>query len=180
VRLSINTEDVALSPKFPTLPTLAIGKYAVVLESISGHGAARATFTLKQMTPSGRVSREWDAGSVTRTDMTTFALNLLDIADQMMHDEAYSRSSALNPTEEARAILARRKKDATQRYFRITERLPILLMAQRVIERCNDDVAQSLLMLLGHAEARGVLPLKVALQVDAVDAPAADGGGRRH
>jgi hypothetical protein len=169
-----------LSPK---LPTLTIGKFAVALESISGHGAARAAFSLKQITPCGKIGREWDAGSVTRTEMTTFALNLLDIADQMMHDEAYSRSSALNPTatEEARAILERRKKDATQRYFRITERLPILLLAQRVIERCNDEVAQSLLMLLGHAEARGVLPLKVALQVDAVDAPPPpDGGGVRH
>src|SRR6185437_5264719 len=101
--LQINTEDVALSPKFPTLPTLTIGKFAVALESISGHGAARATFALKQIAPGGKVTREWAAGSVTRTEMTTFALNLLDIADQMMHDEAYSRSSALNPTEEARA-----------------------------------------------------------------------------
>lgn len=164
----------------PKLPTLKIGKFVVALESISGHGAARASFALKQSSPSGRSCRDLDAGTVSRTDLTTFALNLLDIAEQMVHDEAYARSSAMNPTDEARAILARRKKDATQRYFRITDRLPILLLAQRVLERCNDEVAQSLLMLLGHAEARGVLPVKVALQLDAVDAPTPGSGGVRH
>jgi hypothetical protein len=158
-------------PKLPVLRLADAGTIAVT--AISGHGAAEATIEV-QKASQGRGNRPAVEGRVNRQNLTLFALELLDLAEQMVHQDAYASSTALANNDVTRALIDRRRKDATQRYFRIVDRLPILQLCQRVLERCDDTVAQTLLLLLGHAEANGTMPVTAKVHLNQVMTPQSD------
>jgi len=158
----------------PVLPSLSLGEVTIAVDSISGHGAAEATIEIRKIGATKRGNRTTASGRVNRQSLTLFALQLLDLAEQMMHPDAYASSTAMANSDVTRAMIDRRRKDSTQRYFRLIDRLPILQLSQRVLERCDDTVAQTLLLLLGHAEVSGTMPVSAKVQLSPVMAAQSD------
>lgn len=134
-----------------SLPRLELGASAVAVEGITGHGAARASLSLT--TPQGAAS-----GSCTRQALVSFALDLLALADQMIDDGAYATSDTIRGGE---GHISSRHADGVKRFFRLRDRLPILQLAQAVLEQADDRTANTLLALLAQAQATGALPIKV-------------------
>lgn len=145
----------------PRLPILLIGNGAVQIEGITGHGASRATLTLRL--DGTRVATE----NVTREGLVAFALGLLDLSEQMVDDRAYLTSDTVR---DGRGAVSTRHGDGLKRFYRLQDRLPILQLAQRVVETADDGTANTLLTLLANVEATGQLPIRV--QVDYKPAPA--------
>lgn len=143
----------------PSLPRLELGNSAtaVTVDGITGHGAARATFTLN--TPAGDAS-----GACTREALVSFALDLLALSGQMIDDAAYATSDTVR---EGEGLISRRHSDGLRRFFRLRARLPILQLAQGVLEKADDQTANTLLALLAQAQATGSLPIKVDVDFSA-------------
>ncbi len=154
----------------PTLPALRFGEYIFTVDSITGHGAAEATLAVRRAERGGVASRRIPSGTVSRPALTSFALELLDLAEQMIHPGAYRESAELEATS-SHPIAQRRRREATQRYFRLVDRLPVLQLAQKVVETCDDHVIKTLLLLLAHADTHGTLPVNAKLELSPVLAP---------
>lgn len=154
----------------PKLPAITIGDHVVAVDRISGHGNASATLAITRLTPTGKPSREVDRQSVTRAELTAYALELLDLSEAMVHHGAYSSSISV-PDRHQLAMVARRKQEAVLQYFRIEDRLPILQMCQRLLESCSDAMAKQLLLMMSYAQTQGRIPVNFDLQLNpAVDA----------
>lgn len=150
--------------KPPKLPRLTLGNHILAIDSISGHGAAEATVSVHKNKAKPE-SRPVATTNVARPELTRFALELLDLSEEMLHAGTFASSTAFPDSDTARALIDRRRKDATQRYFKGIDRLPILQLCQRFLERCDDKAAQTLLMILAHGETHGTLPVSAKLDL---------------
>ena len=148
----------------PALPQLRLGKHSLGIDSITTHGAARAVVSIREQ---GSAGGAIGTTTLTREALVSFAIGVLDLAEHLIEDAAYHTSDSVR---DGQASVSARHQDAVRRYYRIRDRLPILQLAQRVMEKADDTTANGLLMLLGHCEATGRLPLQVKLDVSAVAA----------
>lgn len=149
----------------PELPTLKLDALMVCVDRISGHGNARASLSVRRVSPAGQPGRAVACSSqVSRNDLIGFACGLLAVAEQMIDPKAFTSTDSFDEPHQAEA-LRKRSTDATKRYFRLQDRLPLLQLSQRVLERCSDEVANTLLALLANADATGVLPVKADVRV---------------
>lgn len=142
----------------PSLPTLVIGEHAVRVAGITGHGASRASIAIDGEAAGACV------GLVTRDALVGFAIGLLDLCEQMVEDTAYGTSDSIRS---GAGNVPTRHRDAVRRFYRIRDRLPILQLAQRVLETADDKTAYTLLTLLAQADATGALPINVAIDITA-------------
>lgn len=147
----------------PCLPTLLVGSAAVQIEGITGHGASRASLAMR--VDGQRVATD----SLTREELQVFALSLLDLTEQMVDDRAYL---ATDSVRDGRGAVSDRHGDGLKRFFRVKDRLPILQLAQRVIETADDATANTLLALLANVEATGNLPIVVQVGYSLAPEPA--------
>ena len=153
------------APEAPELPCLDMGSHVVCVDRITGIGRSLATVSVRQQVDGQPLDRAVATTSTLDRDaITHFAMSLLDLADQMVHDRAYDSSSVLAQRE--RLVMQRRAADSTKRYFKLIDRLPLLQLAQRVLERCTDDTAKTLTLLLCDAEATGTLPVRAKVGVE--------------
>lgn len=145
----------------PALPRLHLGTHLLTVDSITTHGAARAMVSVR-----GHEDPDCPAASaaLTRDALVAFALGILDLSEHLVEDGAYHTSDSVR---DGQATVSTRHRDGLRRYFRIRDRLPILQLAQRVLEKADDNTARKLLILLGHADATGQLPLEVNLDLTA-------------
>lgn len=140
----------------PQLPYLDLGDATFEVSGITGHGASRATFALSTSTELR------SAGSVTREAVVKFALDLLHLSGQMIDDGAYATSDTIR---DGIGHVSARHNDGLLRYYRLRDRLVILQLAQRVLEKAPDDTANTLLSLLAHAETTGIIPINVVVDL---------------
>jgi hypothetical protein len=145
----------------PSLPTLVVGEHAIRVAGITGHGASRASIAIDGDVVGACV------GLVTRDALVGFAIGLLDLSKQMIEDTAYGTSDSIRPGADN---VPTRYRDAVRRFYRIRDRLPILQLAQRVLETADDKTAYTLLTLLAQADATGALPINVAIDITAAPA----------
>lgn len=150
-------------PDAPSLPSLTIGKGALQIEGITGHGLARATAALR--IDGQRIATE----QLTREHLVSFALQLLELADALVDDRAYVTSDTV---KDGRGVLSQRHGDSLRRFYRLQDRLPILQLAQRVLESADDETANTLLTLLANVEATGHMPVRVEVAFKAANPPA--------
>lgn len=159
------------------------GHYLTV-DELTGYGTEYATLSLREIKdkakglPGRRVKLN---PATTRTQLIELAFGLLDVADQMQPKATYAMSDTVHsgmsePTpsnatfhklaEEAREPdIDGRRRDNSMRFQRLRERMPELQLAQRVLERCSDEVALTLASLLVMVDQTGDLPLRVGMQV---------------
>lgn len=142
----------------PKLPALTLDDCELTIDGITGHGASRAVATI--MTPGG----DMHSAHLTREALIAFALELLALSSQMVEEGAYSTSDTVRRGVGA---VSRRHADGVKRYYRIRDRMPVLQLAQRVLETSDDKTANTLLALLVHVEATGALPIKVNIDFKA-------------
>jgi hypothetical protein len=141
----------------PKLPTLNLGDLSIGVKGITGHGASRASIAI--CTVAGTIE-----AAATREGLISFALDLLNLTDQMIDDGAYSTTDTIRSGV---GRVSSRYDDALKRFYRLSDRLPILQLAQRVLEKADDKTANTLLLLLAEAEATGAFPFKVAVDLKA-------------
>lgn len=152
----------------PELPSLKLNALMVSVERISGHGNARASMSVRRLSPDGEPAAAVACSShVSRNDLIGFACGLLGVAEQMIEPKAFTSTDSFAEPHQAEA-LRKRSSDATKRYFALQDRLPLLQLTQRVLERCSDEVAHTLLALLANADSTGVLPVKADVRVGLV------------
>jgi hypothetical protein len=149
-------------PEAPSLPSLTIGSGALHVEGITGHGLARATVALRL--DGQRVATD----NLTREQLTGFALQLMELADELVDDRAYATSDSV---KDGRGVLSQRHGDSLRRFYRLQDRLPILQLAQRVLESADDETATTLLTLLANVAATGEMPFRVDVAFKAANAP---------
>ena len=158
------------------------GHYLTV-DELTGYGAEYATLSLREIKdkakglPGRRVKLN---PATTRTQLIELAFGLLDVADQMQPKATYATSDTVHsgmaePTpanatfhklaEEAREPdIDGRRRDTSARFQRLRQRMPELQLAQRVFERCSDEVALTLASLLVMVDQTGDLPLRAGMQ----------------
>lgn len=146
----------------PILPSLVVGTGAIQVESITGHGAARAALAMRL--DGARVATE----SLTRETLFSFALELLDLCENMVDDRAYHTSDSMR---DGKGAVSSRYEDGLRMHYRLRDRLPILQLAQRLLERADDETANTFLTLLASASTTGEIPIRV--EVDFKHAPTA-------
>lgn len=157
----------------PTLPKIALGPaYELTVDSITGHGRSFARLSVNRVPPvANRAARTLvDGAEVSRQELIEFGLQLLDLADQMVDDRAFAGSLAAGSINSQIPFL--RAKDATQRYYKLVDRLPLLQLAQRALERCDDTTASTLTVMLGIAESTGKLPVRAQIGFKSEGTPA--------
>ncbi|MEI2263559.1 hypothetical protein OHC51_21620 [Stenotrophomonas indicatrix] len=142
----------------PSLPTLIVGGHAIRVAGITGHGASRACIAIDGDDAGAH------EGLVTRDALVGFAIGLLDICEQMIEDTAYGTSDSIRS---GAGKVSTRYRDGVRRFYRIRDRLPILQLAQSVLETADDKTANILLTLLAQAKATGSLPINVAIDITA-------------
>lgn len=148
----------------PILPKLALGPaYELSVDSITGHGRSYARLSVNRVPPvANRAPRTLvDGAEVSRQELIEFSLQLLDLAEQMVDERAFVGSLAAGSMNSQIPFL--RAKDATQRYYKLVDRLPLLQLAQRALERCDDTTASTLTVMLGIAESTGKLPVRAQI-----------------
>lgn len=166
----------------PLLKVELFGHYLTV-DDLSGYGTEYATLSLREIKnkAKGQPGRRIKLDQATRTKLIELAFGLLDVADQMQPKATYATSdtvhsgmaepSPANATfhklaEEAREPdIDGRRRDTSARWLRLQQRMPELQLAQRVLERCSDDVALTLASLLVMVDQTGDLPLRAGMQV---------------
>jgi hypothetical protein len=149
------------------LPEIFIGELCIRVEQINGHGASHATLTARKKQRSGSLGKcVASSETVPQQELVRFALELLALSEQMTHAGAFGASD-LFQADHGHARRAHREC-RTRRYFQITNRLPILQLAQRVLERCDDTTASTLLHLLANADATGKIPVRTRVEVSSV------------
>lgn len=140
----------------PAMPSLIVGSGMVYVESITGHGVSLASVVLR--VDGQRLAAE----PIGRERLVNFALGLLKLSQQMVDERAYLSSDTV---QDGLGAVSTRHKDGLKRYYRLKDRLPILQLAQRVLESADDDTASTLLALLASADATGRLPVSVRIDV---------------
>ena len=163
----------------------------LTVDQLAGYGTEYANMSLRESNDKGLPGKRIRANfGVRRSEVIAMAFRLLDVADMMQPDSTYATSDSVHsskgesvPAHDGFNTLRRevrpvdideidgRKRDVAERFERLRRRLPTLQLAQRVLERCDDDVAQTLTALLMMADQAGDLPLRAELQV----VPAAEG-----
>lgn len=156
----------------------------LTVDELTGYGTEYATLSLREIKdkakglPGRRVKLN---PATTRTQLIELAFGLLDVADQMQPKATYATSDTVHsgmaePTpanatfhklaEEAREPdIDGRRRDTSARFQRLRQRMPELQLAQRVFERCSDEVALTLASLLVMVDQTGDLPLRAGMQV---------------
>lgn len=145
----------------PKLPALELGDLSIRVAGITGHGASRASLVVSS--PAEELS-----GLATREALVDFALALLQLSEQMIEEGAYGTSDTIRAGS---VHVSSRHRDGLKRFYRIRDRLPILQLAQSVLEKADDGTANTLLALLAQAEATGALPIKVEIDFSASQEP---------
>jgi hypothetical protein len=155
----------------------------LTVDELTGYGTEYATLSLREIKdkakglPGRRVKLN---PATTRTQLIELAFGLLDVADQMQPKATYATSDTVHsgmaePTpanatfhklaEEAREPdIDGRRRDTSARFQRLRQRMPELQLAQRVFERCSDEVALTLASLLVMVDQTGDLPLRAGMQ----------------
>lgn len=159
--------------------------YWLTVDRIGGYGSEHADLALRESTPKGVPGKRIKANfGVKRADLIAMAFNLLDVADAMQPDSTYATSDSVHSGKgesipcnagfnqlrrEVRPLdideVDGRKRDVAERFERLRKRMPSLQLAQRVLERCNDDVAQTISCLLILADQSGDLPVRVGMDM---------------
>ena len=166
----------------PLLKAELFGHYLTV-DDLGGYGTEYATLSLREIKNKlkGQPGRRVMLDQATRTKLIELAFGLLDVADQMQPKATYATSDTVhsgmaeptpaNGTFHKLAAEARgedidgRRRDAALRFQRLRKRMPELQLAQRVLERCSDEVAITLASLLLMVDQTGDLPLRAGMQV---------------
>lgn len=168
----------------PLMKFELFGHYLTVDDLGGGYGTEFATLSLREIKDKskGQVGRRVMLNpATTRTQLIDLAFGLLDVADQMqpratyaMSDTVHSGMSEPTPSnatfhklaEEAREPdIDGRRRDTSARFQRLRQRMPELQLAQRVLERCSDEVALTLASLLVMVDQTGDLPLRAGVQL---------------
>lgn len=144
----------------PKLPALKLADLSVEVDGITGHGASRANLSVSS--PAGTAT-----GQATREQIVAFAIELLALSGQMIEEGAYGTSDFIRT---GTGHVTGRHHDGLKRYYRIRDRLPILQLAQRVLEATDDATANTLLALLVNVEATGKMPIKIEIDFKAAKA----------
>lgn len=157
--------------------------YWLTVDRIGGYGSEHADLALRESTEKGAPGKRVKAlFGAKRADLIGMAFNLLDVADAMQPDSTYATSDSVH-SGKGESIPAHagfnqlrkdvrpldidevdgRKRDVAERFEKLRKRMPTLQLAQRVSERCNDDVAQTIACLLIMADQTGDLPVRVGM-----------------
>lgn len=158
------------------LPPKRFFDFWLTVDDVSGHGSEYAILSLRGSTPRGRPGKRLAMKGMTRGEVVEIAFQLLDLADQMQPKTTYATSESVSTEQEplphsdaffsaldATTEMARRR-DVAERYRRLKSRMPLLQLAQRVLERCDDEIADTLhATLLGVAQT-GTLPFSAFIE----------------
>lgn len=159
--------------------------YWLTVDRLAGYGTEYADMSLRESNGKGQPGRRVKAKfGVKRAEVIAMAFNLLDVAEMMQPDSTYATSDSVHSSKgESIPIHAGfnqlrrevrqpnidevdgRKRDVAVRFERMRQRMPVLQLAQRVLERCEEDVAQTLSALLVMVDETGDLPLRAVMQV---------------
>jgi hypothetical protein len=167
----------------PLLKFEIFGHYLTV-DDLTGYGSEFATVSLREIKNKPKAqpgSRVMLNPATSRTQLIELAFGLLDVADQMQPKATFAtsdtvHSGAAEPTplnstfcklaqDSPQPDIDRRRRDVSARFHRLRQRMPELQLAQRVLERCSDEVAMTLASLLFMADQTGDLPLRAGMQV---------------
>lgn len=158
----------------PVMKTRFLGKQHqgqwLTVDRLYGSGAEYADLSFRDCNEKGQPGKRIVVEfGVTRTEVIQAAFGLLDVADVMQPESTYAHSESVHsglsePRPDSLSFLelnlAERKRDVVKNHQRLRERMPTLQLAQRVLERCNDEVAATLCALLVTADQTGDLPLR--------------------
>lgn len=158
--------------------------YWLTIDRLAGYGTEYADMSLRENNDKGQPGKRIKANfGVKRAEVIAMAFNLLDVADMMQPDSTYATSDSVHsskgesiPVHAGFNQLRRevrppdidevdgRKRDVAERFERLRQRMPELQLAQRVFERCSDEVALTLASLLVMVDQTGDLPLRAGMQ----------------
>lgn len=152
-----------------TFPEIQLGSTLLAIDAIAGHGAESARFVTRRVGANGKAGRKSIiANAVPREQIAAYAIDLLELCELMVDGAAYTTTDAL--PQPGRARIGSIRADAVKRHARLRDRLPLLMLAQRVIERADDEVTSTLLALLANMEATGKTPIRAVVDFHASEA----------
>lgn len=124
----------------------------LTVDGFAGPDHSLAQVSLRDCTRSSH-GKVLQSGLADRSTILQMSLTLLEIADQML-------PITLGGDE---VNVADMRREVTSRVERLKDRATTLLLARRVLERCDKEVADTIASLLLHAEQTGDLPVRFGL-----------------
>lgn len=142
----------------------------LTLDELGGASKEVAILSLRKENTKGNPGKRLRMSIINRAELTALAFALLDITDLMSPESVNATSQVfgtrfaepwpVNETFMKMANTDQRRRDVAQRHRRINERMPILHRAQRLLEECDDKVAETLDFVMSVAKHTGDLPLR--------------------